>query len=264
MRVLHFSDVHVDVPLRHLPLGEMFNKRLVGAANLALRRHRHFKDARHKLAQLAQFAQREQIDLAICTGDYTALGTVPELEAARQAVDGLTRFPLGPDRAVDGIYPAVRLIDEHCAVVAVNSARPNPPIMRSSGRIPEVQLRALAELLQDPELSRRTVLLITHYAPRRRDGTPDRFDHGLENAEELLAACAAAPRIAILHGHIHWRYHHLDLPDVKPLLFGAGSTTCSGREGFWLFEVAEGQVRAVPGTYRDGDYVLEPDQEVRF
>jgi 3',5'-cyclic AMP phosphodiesterase CpdA len=168
-----------------------------------------------------------------------------------------------PERAVDGIYPAVRLYDEHFAVVAVNSARPNPPIMRSSGRIPEAQLVALAELLADEELSKRTVFVITHYAPRKGDGSPDRFNHGLENAEELLAACAMAPRSAVLHGHIHWRAH-VKLPDVVPHLFGAGSTTCSGREGLWLFDVEPGQVRATPGTYREGDYVLEPEQAVSF
>ncbi|MDD9938328.1 MAG: metallophosphoesterase [Myxococcales bacterium] len=297
MRVLHFSDVHVDVPIWRWPVGEMWNKRLVGAANLILRRRRHFKDARAKLAQLAEFAERERVDLAICTGDYTALGTVPELEAARAAIAGLTRRPRGfvtvpgnhdlylpdtvadgrfdrifgdllgtdwPERAVDGIYPAVRLYDDHFAVVAVNSARPNPPIMRSSGRIPEAQLAALAELLAAPELAARTVFVITHYAPRRRDGTPDRFDHGLENAEELLAACAAAPaRTALLHGHIHWRYH-LKLPDIVPHLFGAGSTTCGGREGLWLFDVSPEGVRATPGGYHDGDYRLEGATPVSF
>ena len=49
MRVLHLSDVHVTVPLWQLPWRQMLNKRFIGAANLALRRGRHFAQARQKL-----------------------------------------------------------------------------------------------------------------------------------------------------------------------------------------------------------------------
>ena len=174
MRCLHFSDVHVNVPWHELPLGEMFNKRLVGGANLLLRRKRLFRAAREKLAVLARFAEAQAVDLAICTGDYTALGTWPELEAARRAVEALRR-PRGfitvpgnhdlylPDTLLDrrfervfgdllgtdwpeyavGDFPAVRLFDDRLAVVTINSARPNPQIRRSSGRIADNQLAAL-------------------------------------------------------------------------------------------------------------------------
>src|ERR1041385_5879231 len=54
MRVLHFSDVHVGVPLSALPLRDMLGKRLLGAANLVLRRQRLFRDAREKLGALAR------------------------------------------------------------------------------------------------------------------------------------------------------------------------------------------------------------------
>ena len=50
LRVLHFSDVHVDFPLRAMPWRQMLNKRLLGGANLALRRRQHFIEARTKLA----------------------------------------------------------------------------------------------------------------------------------------------------------------------------------------------------------------------
>jgi 3',5'-cyclic AMP phosphodiesterase CpdA len=297
LRVLHFSDVHVDVPPWRLPWRDMLGKRLVGGVNLVLRRHRHFRDARDKLQQLARFAEREAIDLVICTGDYTALGTAPELRAAREAVQALTTRPLGyvtvpgnhdlylpdaitdgrferafgdlmsagdwPERAVDGIYPAVHLYGDALAVVTVNSARPNPPILRSSGRIPEAQLEALAAILAEPELQRRSVLVATHYAPRRRDGSPDRFDHGLENADALLEVCRKAPRAAVLHGHIHWRYH-LGPETGLPHIFGAGSATYDGREGIWVYEVQPDRLRALPGAYQDGDYVLQPDAAVEL
>ena len=95
IRVLHLSDVHVDVPVMHMPFGALLNKRMLGAANLMLRRARHFNTARDKLATLARFAERESVDLVVCTGDYTALGTEPEMVAARAAIDPLTRRPRG-------------------------------------------------------------------------------------------------------------------------------------------------------------------------
>jgi 3',5'-cyclic AMP phosphodiesterase CpdA len=295
IRVLHVSDVHVDVPVWRMPAREFLGKRLLGAGNLLLRRRPLFARARNKLAELARFAEREAVDLTVCTGDYTALGTVPELEAARAAIDPLTRRPRGfvtvpgnhdlympdtvrdgrferifgdllgsdwPERAVDGGWPSVRLYDDCLAVVCVNSARPNPQPWRSSGLIPEPQLRALETLLGDPRLRERTVLVATHYAPRLRDGKPDRRNHGLENADELLAACARAPRAAVIHGHIHWRYHVCPAPGLHQ--FGAGSATHEGREGLWLYEVDKGRARAVPGAYRDGDYALDPAAAVEF
>jgi 3',5'-cyclic AMP phosphodiesterase CpdA len=287
-RVLHFSDVHVDVALREMPLRELHGKRLLGGANLLLRRARWFKDARAKLAALARFAEQQAIDLVVCTGDYTALGTAPELEAARRAIEPLTRRPSGfvtvpgnhdlymPDtvadgrferifgdllgtdwreQAVDGGWPAVRLYDEHLAVVSVNSARPNPQWWRSSGRIPDAQLTALGAVLSDARLVGRSVLVATHYAPRRPDGSPDRFSHGLENADALLALCARVPHCAVLHGHIHHRYHVR--PSGGPSLLGAGSATHRGREGIWQLEVEPGRLRAVPGGFHGGEYRLE-------
>ena len=287
MRVLHFSDVHVDVPWHEMPFAEMFNKRLIGAANLLLRRKRLFRSARSKLAALARFAEEQAVDLAICTGDYTALGTAPELEAARLAIQPLTQRPRGfitvpgnhdlymPDTLADrrferffgdllggdwpeyacGDFPAVRLFDDQLAVVTINSARPNPQIRKSSGRIAGDQLVALGRAFADPRLSGRTVLVATHYAPRRADGTPDHHNHGLENADELLALCARVPRCAILHGHIHWRFHVQ--AEAGPHLFGAGSATHEGREGFWIDDVEPGRVCARPGSYRGGAYAFD-------
>jgi 3',5'-cyclic AMP phosphodiesterase CpdA len=296
MRVLHLSDVHVDVPLWQMPWRQMWNKRLLGGANLVLRRHAHFADARQKLALLAEFAREQSVDLVICTGDYTALGTEPELIAARSAIDALTRFPSGyvtvpgnhdvylpdvvrdgrferhfgdllrsdlPEACADGPWPVVRFIGDDVAVLAVNSARPNPELWRSNGRIPDVQLQALARLCADPRVHSRFVFIATHYAPRRADGSPDRPLHGLENADALLSVCASLPRAALLHGHIHWRFA-LQLPEMPMRIFGSGSTTCSGREGLWLFDVQAGSARAVPGTFRDGRYVLEPEGAVHF
>ena len=289
MRVLHLSDVHVTVPLRQLPWRQMLNKRFIGAANLALRRGRHFAQARQKLEALARFCDEQQVDLVIATGDYTALGTDPELAAARSAIECLTHRPHGyvtvpgnhdvylhdvvrerrferhfgdfmhsdlPAQCVDGPWPLVRLYDEPLAVIAVNSARPNPAPWRSSGAIPDAQLTALSTLCRDARFQDRFVFVITHYAPRRADATPDSPSHGLDNADAFLAACGGLRRGAILHGHIHRRFQ-LALPQLPLRIFGAGSTTCDGREGLWLFDVDAHSSRAQPGSWVDGRYQLE-------
>lgn len=289
MRVLHFSDVHVDVPLPSMPLGELLvPKRVLGAANLELRRRAWFRDARVKLAALARFAADESVDLAICSGDYTALGTAPELQAAREAIAALTTRPAGyvtvpgnhdlyvndsvrdgrfvrifgdllksdaPERAVDGPWPLLRLVGEELAVIALNSARPNPQLWRSSGRISDAQLNALRALLDEPRVRDRTVLVVTHYAPRRADGTPDKKLHGLDNADELLDACARAPRCAVLHGHIHRRYHVRASNGVE--LFGAGSATQAGRESFWLYDAQGARLQATAGRWNGSGYELD-------
>lgn len=291
IRVLHFSDVHVDLPLTSLPWTTWLGKRALGGVNHALRRRKYFVEAVDKLAALARFADEQRVDLALCTGDYTILGTAPELELAASAVEPLTRRPLGfatvpgnhdvylgdsvkearfekhflkymrsdrPELATDGPFPFVRLLGDDLAVIGVSSARPNPEPWRSSGRVPDAQLEGLTRLLADPSITERFVVVMTHYAPRLWNGRPDSVTHGLDNADALLAAIATVPRGCLLHGHVHRRYAVRE-PGVRPMLLGAGSTTQAGREGLWLLEVGRDEAFATPGAYRDGGYVLEPD-----
>jgi len=150
------------------------------------------------------------------------------------------------------------------AVIAVNSARANPQLWRSSGRIPEPQLAALADLLADERIAGRFVFVITHYAPRRADGSPDEWTHGLENGEQFLAACARLERGVILHGHIH-RPFSLALPGVAPRIFGAGSSTCAHRESLWLYDVERSSLRATPGRFdARGGYRLDPSAAIHI
>ena len=289
-RVLHISDVHVDVPFGALPKRALLNKRIVGAANQWLRRGRRFRFTRDKLRALARFAEESDVDAVICTGDYTVVGTDPELAAARAAIEPLTRAPLGfatvpgnhdlylddgrgdfalhfgdllegelGEHRVDGPWPAVRFFGDHVAVVAVSSARPNPQVWRSSGRIPDVQLDALRNVLADSRLTGRFVFVITHYAPRLADGRPDHFSHGLLNADAFLRA--SAPASAILHGHVH-RCFHVRIRGAPPL-FGAGSTTEDGVEGLWLFDIEPGEAIARRGRFDSGRYLLREEPSVR-
>jgi len=96
----------------------------------------------------------------------------------------------------------------------------------------------------------------TLYAPRLWNGQPDSFTNGLDTADALLAAIAELPRGCLLFGHVHRRFS-VRLPGVRPMLLGAGSTTQEGREGLWVIEVGSGAATAIPGTFRDGRYVLD-------
>ncbi|HEY6878014.1 MAG TPA: metallophosphoesterase [Polyangiales bacterium] len=287
IRVLHFSDVHVQEDVLRMPTLELLGKRTLALGNLWLTRGRLFRESVPKLTALARLAAREQVDFTICTGDYTALGTELEYVAARAAIDALTRSPLGfctvpgnhdlyladalrhtrferhfgafttsdwPEYAVDGAYPFVRLVGDSFAVVGVNSAKPNPNPFSSAGLVPAPQLAALRRLLDDPRLGERRVMVITHYGILRRDGRPDSDHHGLVNAQALVAACAR-PNVMLAHGHIHGRYAHPSV-EGRPWIFCAGSTTQRDREGFWLYEIERERMVAIPGAYHGGSYEL--------
>lgn len=292
MRFLHVSDLHIEKGFAGVPIAHFLNKRFVGWANLFLRRRRYYGEALQKIEQLRELVEREGIDVVLCTGDYTALGTAPEIQLAREAIqpladaagafvtvpgnhdvyleDALGLFEdafddlLGtdaPDLATDGRWPTVRFFGDHVAVVGVDSTRPNPPIFRSSGRIPDAQLEGLAAALEDERLAGRFVFVMTHYAPRLSSGNPDTESHGLENADALLATCANIERGAVLHGHVH-KCYRLRVPEMGIPLCNAGSTTMAGREGLWVYDVGPEGAVCRQGRYELGRYVLGPSEEL--
>ncbi len=288
MRILHYSDPHIPTPLRRVPLAKWLGKRAIGGANLSLGRSRLFLDAPKKLAALARFTKENQIDLVICTGDYTALGLNHEYQEALLAVKPLMDARHGyinvpgnhdyyvadalhedrfytyfadtlssdmPEYQVDGPWPLVKLVGDKVAVVAVNSARPNPLPWVSSGRIADIQLQSLALLSKDARFKNRFVLIMTHYAPLLADGSSDSRLHGLTNAQHFLDSCAQFQQAIILCGHIH-KCYHIKVPETGQSIFCAGSATMKKKEGFWLFDIDHGRVRATQGRCYGAKYRL--------
>lgn len=288
MRILHFSDIHLGVPFGEVPFGDWPGKRLIGAAHLLMGRRRVFSAARHKLVELDRFREDHGVDAVIFSGDYTALGTAPELADARHAMrpflraaGGFVNVPGNHDVYLpDGVHekrfekhfgdtlhsdleeyrsephwPLVRLWGDGVAVVAVNSARPNPNPWKASGRIPHAQLEQLPRIFADPRLRERFVFVVTHYAPRLADGSPDRYTHGLRNADDLLAACAGLERGALLFGHVHECFR-VAVPETRIPLFCAGSATQDHVEGAWLFDATPDSCDASPVTWDGARYVL--------
>ncbi|MBD3867225.1 MAG: metallophosphoesterase [Acidobacteria bacterium] len=288
MRILHFSDPHLDPDLSGVPMSEWPGKRLIGAANLLLNRRKHFDRVEEKLAALDRFRQEQNVDLVLCTGDYSVLGTEGELKRAREVIQPLTGAPQGfitipgnhdlymPDTVKDqrferifgdlmgeGDWPRVRRFGDDIAVIGIESARPNPQPWRSSGQIPEQQLERLARTLVLPDMERRFVFVMTHYAPRLWNGHPDSPAHGMTNAEEFLEACSAIRQGAILCGHVHSRYR-VEVSGLQPQIFCAGSVSQNRREGLWLFDIDGGSANAVPGRWNEDRYELEADQAYGF
>jgi 3',5'-cyclic AMP phosphodiesterase CpdA len=289
VRVLHFSDIHISLGLRRIPLGDWPGKRVAGGINFLRGRGRRFERALEKLDRLVSFANSGDVDLVIFSGDFTAMGTRAEFATARAAVqpfvtspaefvcvagnhdlytrtvvrerrfettfEGLLETDL-PGSRVDGPWPIVRRIGDDVAVVALNSAKPNPVPWRSSGRIPERQLEAVREILARPDMQDRFVFIVTHYAPCLPGGGPDSSAHGLENVDEFLAVCAGVERGAILCGHVHQTYR-AHLPGVRPEVFCAGSATMQELEGFWMYDVKDGGVVARRGTWTGDGYEVE-------
>lgn len=291
-RLLHVSDIHLEGGFAGVAMRRFLNKRLIGWMNLRLRRAKYYRGAVGKMVALEKLMEEIGADVVLCSGDYTALGTEKEIAFARAAVEPLTKAPGGfvtvpgnhdvyladavgvferefeaflssdlPEYCTDRMWPLVRLIGDDIAVVCVDSARPNPPVFRSSGRVPEAQLEGLRKALSDARVRDRFVFVMTHYAPRLSSGRPDTPAHGLENADALLAACDGIARGAIIHGHVHKRFT-VKVPECSIPLFGAGSTTQAAHEGLWVYDVDGGSARATPGTFAEDRYVLDESASV--
>jgi 3',5'-cyclic AMP phosphodiesterase CpdA len=264
-------------------------KRLAGGINFLRGRGRRFEGALQKLDRLADFARSGDVDLVVFSGDFTAMGTRAEFATARAAVEPFVKSPAEfvcvagnhdiytrtvvrekrfertfeglletdlPDARVDGPWPIVRFLGDDVAVIALNSAKPNPVPWRSSGRIPAPQLDAVRRLLQRPEIGNRFAFIVTHYAPCLEDGSPDTPTHGLENVEEYLRVCADVRRGAVLCGHVHQTYR-VRLPGLEPEVFCAGSATMHELEGFWLFDVRNREITATRGRWVEDRYRLD-------
>lgn len=274
MRFLHCSDVHITEDYTTLPLLKLGWRRWFALVELTLGgRGKRYLRAPEVLSAIARDAETRAVDHVILSGDLTAYALDVEFAGARKALGRLVEDPRRctivpgnhdvftpgsiragrfarhfghllesdlPEYRREGAYPFVRLLGDEAAVVGLLSTRRAPLPAFPYGELGEAQLEGLAALLKDPRLDGRAVLVTVHHAPRNRKGRKDRWNHGLRDAEALLRLLPG-PRFAVLHGHIHERYHHPATAD-RPHLFGAGSSTEAGHEGYWVIEVSGGKV----------------------
>jgi len=274
MRFLHFSDVHVTANYRRHSFLRLGWRRWIAFMELTVGgRARAFARAPETIGRILEDASTLHVDHVILSGDLTAYALPAEFQGVRDALGRWAEEPRRctvipgnhdrytpgahrtrrfeqtfgnllvsdlPDVAVEEGFPFVRLLGDADAVIGLQSARvPYFPGL-SYGVVGRKQRDALAAILRRPELDGRAVLVVVHHAPFGALGRPDRLLHGLVDAPALLALLPG-DRFALLHGHIHQRYH-FPATEHRPHIFGAGSSTEAGHEGYWLIETSGGRI----------------------
>ena len=273
MRFLHCSDIHVTQDYASAPFLKLGWRRWLAMLEVTVGgRGNAYRDAKQTLRQIASEVGLHAAEALLISGDLTGYATIGEFEEAREALGRVAdssatcavipgnhdcftpnaertqRFEryfghlLGsdlPEYQREGPYPFVHLKGDEAAVVGLRSARVQLPGL-ASGTIGEAQLAGLAALLADPRMSGRAVLVMVHHGPLDARGRPDSAMHGLTDGAALLTLLPG-PRFAVLHGHIHERYHHVATA-ARPHMFCAGSSTQRGHEGYWVIDVAGGVI----------------------
>ena len=263
--MLHASDLHfqADCPVRRWP--SLGWRRVVAQTEFRLLgRRKLFMEVASTVRRLLEEADRQKADHLLVSGDLTALALPEEFEAAREALapwrGRLTIIPGNHDRYTpkasadrlferafaedlvsdlpehrrEGLFPVVKLLGDDAATIGLCSARVPPSPGIAAGFIGRAQREGLEAALADPRVKGRAVLVAVHHAPLRPSGRPDFPTHGLLDASRLLGIADRAGVTAVCHGHIHRRYR-LAGPG-KLALFGAGSSTQAGMEGYWLLD----------------------------
>lgn len=281
MRLLHCSDIHLTQDYASVPILRLGWRFWMAWYELAWKKRAvDYRQAAALLARIRAEAAEQGVDHLIVSGDLTASATAEEFALAREALADWAEEPRRctvipgnhdchhpaalrerrferhfehllvsdlPEHRRMGAYPFVRLLGDEVAVIGLHSSRlPEIPGI-SYGKLGRAQLEGLAAAIADPRLDGRAVLVVVHHAPRTREDRKDKRSHRLVDSEELLALLPG-PRFAVLHGHIHHRFHH-PATATRPHLIDAGSSTQRGREGYWLIDVSGGEIRAV--TRRD-------------
>jgi 3',5'-cyclic AMP phosphodiesterase CpdA len=243
VRILHFSDPHVQLPRwRQRPLRELGPLRAIATVELWKGRGRDYDDALSKLRQIVRDADALRADMVVCTGDLTQLAMEEEFALAQDALAPLgerlvsipgnhDRYPLAgrPNKLYEAYFPPRPLPVE---LVALDSCGEVCWPVITQGRIRD------SELTQEL----RGKLVLVHHAPFRAGGHPDWPWHRLRGARKLLEATQDAA--ALLCGHLHERFR------VGKVIC-AGSSTERGKEGYWLFRL-ERQTVVEVSRYQPG------------
>ncbi len=273
MRFLHCSDIHITGDYSQVPLATLGWRRTIARVELWRGRQRLFRDAAQTVATMMRDAERLNVDHVIVSGDLTAYGLPEEFEGARAALEpfasdrrrctvipgnhdtytpetvneklfekhfgGLLISDM-PEHATGNGYPFVRFVGDEVAIVGLLSARVPLVPGFSFGVVGDEQRRALEAIVADVRVRQRALFVVVHHAPLTRNERADKPLHGLVDAAALCRSIGGE-RFTLFHGHIHRRYTHAPTFE-RPRIFGAGSSTQAGREGYWLIETEGARV----------------------
>lgn len=274
MRFLHCSDLHITQDYVHTSWLRLGWRRWLAMFELTFGgRAKGYRDARSTLETIVADAERLGVDHVLISGDLTAYSMEAEFRDARAALGRLgesrvkcsvipgnhDRFTTHavrdrrferyfghllesdmPEYRCRSGYPFVHLKGSEAAIVGLSSAHLRFPGF-AQGTVGEEQRRALSAIIADPRMEGRAIVVMVHHAPLRRSGRPDSDFHGLTDGVELLDLLPG-PRFALVHGHLHDRFHH-PATATRPHIFCAGSSALRSREGYWVIDVEDGEVR---------------------
>lgn len=264
MRFIHVSDIHHQVDWGARSWASSGLQGLLGRVELhGLGRLARFSKARERWERILEDIDGHAPDHVLLTGDLTAMGHPDELHAMLETLTPLlsagrlTLIPGNHDRYVEPRvfeeifrahlasdlpeladehgYPFVKLLGDDAALVGLDSTRVRGWSQYFVGRLGAVQLSALARVLAHPKLAGRTVHVLCHHGPLSSDGRREWVESALIDGPALLETLKGYP-VVFHHGHSHIRSWHR-ASEARPHLFGGGSSTEPGREGYWLLDV---------------------------
>lgn len=284
MRFIHCSDVHIIQRYRNTRWLQLGWHRWMAMWEVTARgRGQAYRDAGRTLERIVADFDRHSADHLLVSGDFTGYAMEDEFAAARAALGhagrsrercsvipgnhdyftpesiACNRFEKHfgdllesdlPEYRAIGPYPFVHFKGDDVAVVGLHSAQKAHFPGFAWGWLGQPQLDALAALVDDQRMKHRAVLVMVHHAPSRADGRPDVRHHGLRDAD-ALNSILRGDRFALLHGHLHDRFH-VPATANRPQTFCAGSSTLRGNEGYWVIDVADGRISGAMHTPASG------------
>ena len=142
-----------------------------------------------------------------------------------------------PEHADATGYPFVRFVGDDVALVGLDSTRVPGWSQYVVGRLGPSQLAALTKILDDPRLAGRTVHVLSHHGPLSPDGRREWQESALIDGPALLEVLDGR-EVMLHHGHSHVRSWQR-AGEERPHLFGGGSSTEPGGEGYWMLDVED-------------------------
>ncbi len=270
--VAQISDLHV-LDLRGVSPLRFLNKRATGLVNLMLGR-RDAHPARIGAALVEDLVEQAP-DHVCVTGDLTNLALEGEFETARRLLAPLggasslsvvpgnhdvytrgaqrdARFEsyfadllwCGPLPAPTERYPWFKRVGE-LNIVGLCSAVPRAPLM-SNGVVGAEQLTRLAALGDEHDFAGRFTVVMVHHNLHARGPRKDHL-HGLDDRDQVLAACQDVGVDLLLHGHTHVA-HRFRRGRLR--VIGCGSSTWNADEPaqvarYNLYRISEGDLESV-------------------
>lgn len=282
VRLAHFSDVHIsNVPGTLLKM--WWGKRILGGANMLLRRRWHMLNA--NLPLLVEHVLEQQPDGVLITGDLSTTALNEEFARARELLKPLyERLPMvtipgNHDIYTPGVqrarryekhfadfhgessersgYPFVSSIAEGVVCIGLNTSVPTG-VTGAWGVISDEQMRSLPHLLES-HADQFRVLMIHHFL-QDKHGTPGLPARGIRNRDELLQILEQHGAEVILHGHEHACYQYTVPGPSEPIpVLNSGPATFQSdkpnkQAGYQMLTIEGGELKSLVR------YGLQPDQ----